>query len=80
MSSQPHTSLHQRVNVTLPENTLALLDRVAEKGARSSFVDRAVRFYIAEVGRANIKKQLRDGALARASRDVTIANEWFSLN
>ena len=69
----------RRVNVTLPENTLQLLDRVAEKGDRSSFVDRAVRFYVKEIGHANLKKQLRLGALAHAARDLSIAEEWFPL-
>ncbi len=69
----------KRVNVTLPEDTLRLLDRVAQKGDRSSFVDRAVRFYVKETGQANLKKQLRLGALARASRDLSVAEEWFPI-
>lgn len=80
MSNQRELTIHKRVNVTLPEDTLRLLDRVTEKGDRSSFVDRAVRFYIEEKGRANLKKQLRLGATARASRDMSLAEEWFSID
>ncbi len=73
------TQTIKRVNVTLPEDTLRLLDRVAQKGDRSGFVDRAVRFYVEEIGQANLKKQLRRGAIARAGRDLSIAEEWFPL-
>jgi len=80
MNIQREITVHKRVNVTLPEDTLRLLDRVTEKGDRSSFVDQAVRFYVKEVGRANLKKQLRLGATARASRDLGLAEEWFSVD
>ncbi|OGG72864.1 hypothetical protein A3A38_05000 [Candidatus Kaiserbacteria bacterium RIFCSPLOWO2_01_FULL_53_17] len=74
-----NTPTIKRVNVTLPTETLRLLDRVAQKGDRSGFVDRAVRFYVEETGRANLKKQLRRGAVAHAKRDLSIAEEWFPL-
>lgn len=69
----------KRVNMTLPQDTLRLLDRVAQKGDRSGFVDQAVRFYVKEIGRVNLKKQLRLGAIAHAARDLSIAEEWFPL-
>ncbi len=65
--------------MTLPQDTLRLLDRVAQKGDRSGFVDQAVRFYVKEIGRVNLKKQLRLGAIAHAARDLSIAEEWFPL-
>lgn len=67
------------MNVSLPEKTLRLLDRVAEKGDRSDFIDRAVHFYVKEVGRDRLKKQLRQGACARSVRDVALAEEWFFI-
>ena len=72
--------MHKRVNITLPENTIQLLDRITEKGSRSAFVEQAVRFYIKEIGVANLKKQLRMGAIARAARDAATAEEWFALD
>jgi len=33
-----------------------------------------------EVGRANLKKMVRRGAVARASRDLAVAKEWFPLD
>jgi len=70
----------RRLNVTLPLGTVQLLDRVAKKGDRSAFVNQAVHYYIKEVGTANLRQQLQQGALARADRDATLAGEWFSLD
>jgi len=72
-------TLHRRVNVTLPEDTLALLDRVAKKGDRSAFLDKAVHYYVKKVGTYNLKCELKKGAIARADRDLAIAKEWFPL-
>jgi CopG family transcriptional regulator/antitoxin EndoAI len=72
-------TMHQRVNITLPEDTLRLIDRVATKGDRSRFIDNAVRHYIDAVGRANLRKQLKEGAIARAGRDLLQAEQWFTL-
>jgi len=72
--------MHRRVNVTLPEDTLELLDRVAEKGDRSAFLDRAVHYYVRTVGTEILKKELRRGASARAARDSALAEEWFKVN
>jgi CopG family transcriptional regulator / antitoxin EndoAI len=71
--------MHRRINVTLPEETVELVDRVSEKGDRSRLIDLAVRRYVAEVGRANLRKQLKEGALRRAPRDRALAEEWFLL-
>ncbi|MDO8582595.1 MAG: ribbon-helix-helix domain-containing protein [bacterium] len=80
MNTLKGTTVHKRVNITLPENTIQLLDRITAKGSRSAFVEQAVRFYIKEVGSANLKKQLRAGSIARAARDTTTAEEWFALD
>src|SRR2546425_124383 len=36
-------TMHRRVNITLPEETIRLIDRVAAKGDRSHFIAQAVR-------------------------------------
>lgn len=71
--------MYQRINITLPEETLSLIDRVAAKGDRSRFIDRAIRYYVESVGKAKLKKLLKEGAIARAQRDLRLAEEWFSL-
>ena len=73
------TIIHKRVNITLPDDTLRLLDRLTGKGERSGFLDQAVRFYVGQKGSDNLKKQLRQGAIARAARDLDLAGEWFPI-
>jgi CopG family transcriptional regulator / antitoxin EndoAI len=74
-SSYAEGGIHngQRVNITLPEETLQLIDRVTQEGNRSRFVDRVVRYYIGQVGRTNLKQQLKEGALRRAGRDLSLS-------
>ncbi len=71
--------LHKRVNITLPSRTLGLIDRVAERGERSRLIDEAVRYYVKEVGRTKLRKQLQAGAVARADRDLGLAEQWFGI-
>ena len=79
MMNKTQTKTRQRINVTLPPETLRLLDRVVKKGQRSQLIDEAVRFYVHEVGRKNIREQLKAGALGHAERDARLAEEWFNL-
>ena len=72
-------TMHRRINVTLPEETVKLIDRVSQKGDRSRLIDHAIRRYIREAGRANLRKRLKEGALRRAPRDQKLAEEWFLL-
>ena len=72
-------STHERVNITLPKDTLRLIDRVTKKTNRSRFLDCAVHFYIAKIGRTNLKTRLRAGAVARRDSDEAIAEEWFPV-
>jgi CopG family transcriptional regulator / antitoxin EndoAI len=74
------TTMHKRINISLPEETLELIDRVTEHGDRSRFIDEAVRHYIQETGRANPWKQLKEGAIRRGDRDLLLAEEWFSVD
>jgi CopG family transcriptional regulator / antitoxin EndoAI len=70
----------KRLNVTLPERTVALMDRVAGKGQRSRLIAEAVERYVEEEGRAKLRKRLREGAEARAGRDLQLAEEWYALD
>ena len=71
--------MYQRINITLPEETLGLIDRLAKTGDRSRFIDRAIRYYVEAVGKANLKNLLKEGAINRAERDLRLAEEWFIL-
>ena len=72
--------MHRRINISLPEETLALIDRVAKQGDRSRFIDEAIKHYVQAVGRHTLRKQLQEGALRRAKRDLALAEEWFGLD
>ena len=67
---------HERVNITLPSQTLARIAKAAGSGNRSRFIDMAVNFYLSEQGRAALHDSLRTGALARADRDRQITDEY----
>ena len=72
--------MHRRINVTLPEETVRLMDRVSARGDRSKLINQAVRRYISEIGRAKLRKRLREGNLRTAERDLRLADEWFPLD
>lgn len=69
----------KRVNITLTQDTLDLLDRVAAKGDRSQLIDQAVRSYVSNQSRASLKWLLKEGAEVRAERDLELAREWHDL-
>ena len=71
--------MHRRLNITLPEQTIQLIDQLTLKGDRSSFINEAVKYYIAHKSRANLKQQLKEGAINRAQRDLGLVKEWFQL-
>ena len=72
--------MHKRINITLPEETVRLLDRVSAKGDRSGLIDRAIKRYVEETGKANLRRRLKDGYERRAGYDLETAEAWFSLD
>jgi CopG family transcriptional regulator / antitoxin EndoAI len=73
------TTMHKRVNVTLPEETIRLIDRSANHGNRSGFIDKAVKYFVRSHGRTQLRRLLEEGAERRAARDLAIAEEWFPV-
>jgi CopG family transcriptional regulator/antitoxin EndoAI len=71
--------MSKRINIMLPERTLAVLDRVASKGNRSRFVSEAVLHYVETKGQQSLREQLKAGYLANADENLKIAAEWFPL-
>ncbi|MBT3270973.1 ribbon-helix-helix protein, CopG family [Candidatus Poribacteria bacterium] len=69
----------RRISITLPEDTLDLLDRVCRKEDRSRVIDEAVRFYIDRVGRDRLRERLAQGYARHNDRDVRLAEEWFPV-
>ena len=76
---RPSILARKRVNISLPEETLNLLDRVAKHGERSALIAEAVTAYLHEHRRKALRNRLKQGARVRAERDRLLAEEWFPL-
>jgi metal-responsive CopG/Arc/MetJ family transcriptional regulator len=72
-------SSRKRINITLPGETLNLLDRLAKQGERSALIAEAVTVYLSERRRKTLRRRLMEGAIARAERDRLLAEEWLLL-
>jgi CopG family transcriptional regulator / antitoxin EndoAI len=70
---------NQRINIVLPKETLAILDRVASKGKRSSFISRALLHYVDVFEKQNLRERLKQEAMDNSERDLAIAAEWFPV-
>jgi CopG family transcriptional regulator / antitoxin EndoAI len=73
-------TMHQRLNISLPDTTVRLLDRVAPKGDRSKFIDQAVRSEISRATKAKLRHQLAEGYRSRAEEDRQLTAEWDQLS
>ena len=71
--------MSKRINVILPDATVAVLDRVVPKGNRSRFIDRAVLQFVKTATAANLRERLKAGALANTRLNLEIAEEWFPV-
>jgi CopG family transcriptional regulator/antitoxin EndoAI len=71
--------MRRRINITLPEETLRMLDRIVSRGDRSEFIKEAVEKYVKQVGRTNLRKGLKDSAIRESELDLRVAEEWFDL-
>ena len=71
--------MHRRINVTLPEETVRILEEHAPKGDRSRLIDQALRRYIEEERRAELRLQLAEGYRRNRTRNRAIAEDWRPL-
>jgi CopG family transcriptional regulator/antitoxin EndoAI len=71
--------MSKRINIMLPEKTLAVLDRVTVRGRRSQFISRAVLHYVQSQSRQSLIQQLQAGYQANADESLEMALEWFPL-
>ena len=72
--------MYRRLNISLPEETVRLLDRVAAKGDRSHVIAEAVTRYVTDIGKARLRKRMKERAVKRADLDLEIAEEWFPVD
>ena len=71
--------MSKRINIMLPDTTMAVLDRVTTKGNRSRFISRAVLRYVRDQGTRSLREQLTAGYEANAGESLKIALNWFPL-
>lgn len=71
--------MYQRINVTLPSETLKQLDEYAPKGDRSRFIHEAIQHYIKQIQKQKLRQQLQLGSIRRAERDRNLAEDWFVI-
>ncbi len=70
---------HKRINITLPESTVALLESVADKGERSTFIDQAIKQRMKEIRKQDLRERIKEGSLVNAERDLEMADDWFHI-
>lgn len=71
--------MSKRINIVLPDTTIAILDRAARKGNRSRFISQAVLHYVDSIGKQTLREQLKTGYQANGAESLNIALEWFPL-
>lgn len=69
--------MNKQLNITLPEETLQLINQLNQQGDPSDFINEAVQYYVSQ--KADLRQQLQEGAIQRAERDLTLAEEGFEL-
>lgn len=72
--------MSQNISIHLPDDTLVEIDRLAPQGDRSLFISEAIQFYISETHKKALRDLIKEGAIARADRDLALAQEWFALD
>ncbi len=72
--------MNKRINITLPAETIQLIDQVTAKGGRSRLIDHAVKHYVDSLSRRRLRRELEQGAVAQAERDLKLAEDWFPLD
>ena len=69
----------KRLQVTLPEETVAKMDALLEQldhGSRSGFLNKAALHYATRLQKAMLVRELRTGYKTRSERDVILSDDW----
>ena len=72
-------TMHKRINITLPEQTVHLIDRFVKKGERSTLINQAVQIHLSKLEKKKIREGMKESAIKNAERDRRLAEEWFTL-
>ena len=69
--------MQQRINISLPEETVRLIDRLTSKGNRSRLIEAAVGHYVRSLGKTRLRRKLTQGYRKLSQSSLEIAAEWF---
>jgi len=70
----------KRLNITINESTWLELKKEIPRMQRSFFIDKALRAYLVNKKKNEIKEALVKEALENQDQDVEVANEWFEAD
>lgn len=70
----------KKVELILPENLLETVDSIAKKEnmTRSEYIENAMRFYIEEREKRELREQLIQGYQEMAEINIKISEDFFS--
>jgi len=80
MAQKATARSYERINITLPRSTLGLLDRVAQKGNRSRFIDEAIRQFAKGRSREQLRALLEQDGRINRDRDVAVLKDWAAAD
>jgi hypothetical protein len=72
--------MSKRINIVLPDLTLQTIDRLVKPGQRSSFIDTAVRHYVANRSVEALRVQMERAAVRDRDLDSEVAADWFGVD
>ena len=73
----------KRIDITLPAQTVEHIDKTWKEfgfSSRSAFLDEAAKRFTVRLRRANVKRNLKAGYIARAARDAALSDELELLS
>ena len=73
-------TLRKRITVTLPMDTIRVLEKTVKKGDRSETINRALIAYLGKLKKQSLRRRLKEEAQANAAEDLRLAHEWFHLD
>jgi CopG family transcriptional regulator/antitoxin EndoAI len=71
----------KRIMISLPQNLLKEVDGVVEveKRSRSEFIREAMKLYLQERKKKQIRESMQEGYMEMASLNLTLANEAINV-
>jgi CopG family transcriptional regulator/antitoxin EndoAI len=72
--------MNQRINIVLPETIVQTIDRIAQPGQRSRFIEQAVQHFISHKSSEAVRARLEQTAVRDRDLDREIAGDWLAAD